>query len=65
MKTKRLELFLLAGCSCLMTLLAQPIASAIAATPTLPNLQAPKPVAGAFCGIKSEDLQFDSTGSHS
>ncbi|MGG6266612.1 hypothetical protein ACQ4M3_24895 [Leptolyngbya sp. AN03gr2] len=71
MKTKRLELFLLAGCSCLITLLAQPIASAIAygnsvapaSPPTLPNLQAPKPAVGAFCSIKSksEYLQTDRT----
>ncbi|GAP98500.1 hypothetical protein NIES2104_50550 [Leptolyngbya sp. NIES-2104] len=54
MKTKRLELFLLAGCSCLITLLAQPITSAIASPPTLPNLQAPKPTTGAFCSLKSE-----------
>ncbi|MBW4439726.1 MAG: hypothetical protein KME10_00545 [Plectolyngbya sp. WJT66-NPBG17] len=54
MNTKRLELFLLAGCSCLITLLAQPIASAIASPPIVPNLQAPKPVSGAFCALKSE-----------
>ncbi|MER3434776.1 MAG: hypothetical protein C4288_15475 [Leptolyngbya sp. ERB_1_1] len=54
MNTKRLELFLLAGCSCLITLLAQPITSAIASPPTIPNLQAPKPATGAFCALKSE-----------
>ncbi|BAY57991.1 MULTISPECIES: hypothetical protein [Leptolyngbya] len=61
MKTKRLELFLLAGCSCLITLLTQPIASAIASPPTLPHLQAPRPVAGAFCGIKEKKLQAQTT----
>jgi hypothetical protein len=66
MKTKRLELFLLAGCSCLITLLAQPIASAIASPPNLPNLQAPKPVAGAFCRIElEENSQFDAANSNS
>ncbi|MBE9013082.1 hypothetical protein IQ250_23050 [Pseudanabaenaceae cyanobacterium LEGE 13415] len=59
MKTKRLELFLLAGCSCLITLLAQPIASAIASPPTLPNLQAPRAATGAFCPVKSESFKND------
>ncbi|MBD2082635.1 hypothetical protein [Leptolyngbya sp. FACHB-17] len=57
MKTKRLELFLLASCSCLITLLVHPISSAIASPPVIPNLQAPKPVTGAFCALKLE-LEF-------
>lgn len=54
MYTKRLDLLLLAGCSCLLTLLVQPIAQA---TPT-PQIQqravsqTPTQLQGAFCPIE-------------
>ncbi|NJR48293.1 MAG: hypothetical protein HC780_00820 [Leptolyngbyaceae cyanobacterium CSU_1_3] len=37
MQTKKLELLLLAGCSCLLTLLCQPIAAAVTASSTTPS----------------------------
>lgn len=57
MSTKRLELFLLAGCSCLITLLAQPIAGAVASPAKAPNLQAPKPVSGAYCPVNFKEMK--------
>ncbi|HTL89578.1 MAG TPA: hypothetical protein VL134_09270 [Leptolyngbya sp.] len=63
MNTKRLEMFLLAGCSCLITLLAQPIASSIASPPVIPSLQAPKPVTGTFCALKSESAFLNRSNS--
>jgi hypothetical protein len=53
METKRLELLLLAGCSCLLTLLCQPIAQAVA-TPILkvnPALETSAYFYGKSCSI--------------
>lgn len=57
MDTKRLELLLLAGCSCLITLLAQPIAGALASPTQASSLQAPMPTIGAYCRIDQSRLQ--------
>ncbi len=57
MDTKRLELLLLAGCSCLIALLAQPIASALTALPEAPSLQSSMPTSGAYCGIDRSRLK--------
>lgn len=57
MSTKRLELFLLAGCSCLITLLAQPITGAMASPAKTANIQAPKPVTGAYCPVNFKDMK--------
>jgi hypothetical protein len=54
MQTRHLDLLLLAGCSCLLTLLAQPIAQA-ATTPQIQLrtvVQTPTQVQGSFCPIE-------------
>lgn len=49
MQTKKLELLLLAGCSCLFTLLCQPIAQAVTAAPTETVLQISAQLEGLYC----------------
>ncbi|NDJ18363.1 hypothetical protein [Myxacorys almedinensis] len=51
METKRLELLLLAGCSCLLTLLCQPISHAVATPAARANLgvEASAQVHGTAC----------------
>ncbi|WP_068814560.1 hypothetical protein [Phormidesmis priestleyi] len=50
MQTKKLELLLLAGCSCLFTILCQPIAQAVTApTGTETILQISAQLEGLYC----------------
>ncbi|PSB21700.1 hypothetical protein C7B65_03740 [Phormidesmis priestleyi ULC007] len=49
MQTKKLELLLLAGCSCLFTMLCQPIAQAVTASPTETVLQISAQLEGLYC----------------
>lgn len=55
MESKKLELFLLAGCSCLLTLLCQPIASAVTSSAMPTALQFPVQLEGAYCKVNFQD----------
>ncbi|KAM3108845.1 hypothetical protein [Phormidesmis sp. 146-33] len=53
METKKLELLLLAGCSCLLTLLCQPIASAVTSSSPAPSpvVQSSVQLESAYCRV--------------
>jgi hypothetical protein len=56
MQTKKLELLLLAGCSCLFTILCQPIAQAVTApTSTETILQISAQLESLYCRTNFQD----------